>query len=245
MRHTRGLLLLSLTLALVCSAVFVTWAGRSALNPGRVAMGPEPWRPANWDVTVHSRDRTTWTQLEAAAAHHGGACEPPPATHVSSEYADAVFACRGHVMTAINASGYGVVYLTPNRQLDFSNGAATLEFDLSTLRSSTRDWVDVWLTPYDDTLQLALDGFLPDGSGEPRNAVHVRMDTFYPEGATIQTIFRVSVVRDFRVEEVPGNDWTGYERLLTPSATRRDTFRLEVGRTRVRFGMPDHDFWWV
>jgi hypothetical protein len=52
-----------------------------------------------------------------------------------------------------------------------------VRFDLSTLRTSSRDWVDLWLTPYDDHLQLPLEAWLPDLTGEPRRSVHLKMDT--------------------------------------------------------------------
>src|SRR5262245_12097145 len=60
---------------------------------GRPA-APTPWHGAGWDVTVHSRNRDTWDQLEPIAAHHGADCAAPPATHLATEYADAVFHCN-------------------------------------------------------------------------------------------------------------------------------------------------------
>ena len=66
-------------------------------------------------------------------AAHGPGCEPPPATHPTSDYGDAVYLCKDHMMTAINAGGYGMIYLTPDRQIDFSEGEATIRFDVSTL----------------------------------------------------------------------------------------------------------------
>jgi hypothetical protein len=111
---------------------------------------PVPFSSPDWDVTVHSRDRTSWYNLEPMAPEHGPACEPPPATHAHDPAYDvAVFLCRDHLMTAINAQGYALIYVTPNRLLDFSQGEAVLRIDVSTLRHSQRDWWDVWLSPYD------------------------------------------------------------------------------------------------
>lgn len=200
----------------------------------------QPWRPADWDVTVHSRDPDTWKKLEPTTAHHGANCAGPPATHSNDTYEGAVFQCRDHVMTALNASGYGVIYLTPNYMVDFSEGEAVVRFDMSTLRSSKRDWIDLWITPYADNLQLPLDNWLPDLQGNPRNAVQVRMDTFGDA-----TIFRVKVVRDFKTHDLTSTWWVGYESFLTPDASRRDTFELRLSRTRIAFGMPDYDFRWV
>ncbi|HEU5318510.1 MAG TPA: hypothetical protein VFX49_20520 [Chloroflexota bacterium] len=209
---------------------------------------PASWRAADWDVTVHSRDRETWRQLDPMAAHHGADCGPAPATHAVSRYEDAVFQCRDHLMTAINAGGYGMIYLTPTQQLDFSaqaGGTGHLRFDLSTQRASVRDWVDLWLTPYDDNLQLALDEWIPDGSGLPRRGLHVVMDTFFPESGPAQTIFKAFVIRDFAVTELPLATTKGYESVLEPSATRREVFELQLSRTRVRFGLPERGLWWI
>lgn len=206
---------------------------------GRPA-APEPWHGTGWDVTVHSRDRETWDTLEPMAAHHGPDCSAPPASHPMNTYDDAVYHCNNHVMTSINASGYGVIYLTPNQQIDFKDGEAVVRFDLSTLRSSTRDWVDLWITPYDDHVQLPLESWLPDLTGEPRRAVHIRLGTFND-----LSVFGGTIYRDTTEEKLPDRTLTGYEKVLTPSAVRRDPFELRISRTSVKFGMPDYDLWWI
>lgn len=200
---------------------------------------PTPWQSANWDVTVHSRDVDTWYTLESMDAQHGPNCEPPPATHVISTYDDAVYQCRNHVMTAINASGYGLIYLTPNQVVDFSEGEAVIRWDMSTERRSVRDWVDLWITPYEENLQLALVSWLPDLSGEPRNSIHIDM------GNHNGTTFGGSVFRNFQEESLESVWWVPYDDFLVPSPSRRDTFELRISRTHIKFGMPDYDFWWI
>jgi hypothetical protein len=207
---------------------------------------PQPWHPDNWDVTVHSRDRETFYELEPMDAGHSEHCGAPPASHhLGGSYDDAVFQCNDHVMTAINASAYGAIYLTPNQLIDFTTGEAVVRFDMSTVRTSGRDWIDLWVSPFDDHLQLPLDRWLPDLNGEPQNALHIRMDQFGPQGGPPQTIFRGSIVRNFTVEPIGGNTWTGYESRLTPNATRRDTFELRLSRTHVKFGIPGYQFSWI
>jgi hypothetical protein len=202
---------------------------------------PLAWNPDNWDVTIHSRDRETWAAPEPMHAGHGRHCEAPPASHELTGYEESVFICRNHLMTAINAAGYGVIYLTPNHLVDFSRGEAVVRFDVSTARFSPRDWIDLWITPYEDNLQLVLDSWLPDMNGEPRRSVHVMMD--FSEISK----FKGEVVRDFEVFPLPGTpqSWLGYESFLTPSASRRDTFELRLSNTHIKFGMPDYDFWWL
>jgi hypothetical protein len=175
--------------------------------------------------------------MEAA---HGPDCSPPPATHPVDAYEDAVYNCKDHMMTAINAAGYGVIYLTPDRMVDFSDGTATVSWDMSTLRTSDRDWVDVWITPYEDNLQLPLEPWLPDLAGAPRNAVHVRM-----ENADGDTRFQIGVYRDHVETIYYGDSGVGYGSFLEPSATRRDTFELKISSTHLTLAMPDYDFVWV
>jgi hypothetical protein len=203
--------------------------------------GPTPWNPSHWDITVHSRDRETWYELEPMQADHGSECEPPPASHLITSYEQTVYLCNDHIMTAINATGYAMIYLTPNHMVDFSQGEAVIRFDLSTERTSSRDWIDVWVTPYEDNLQLALDGWLPDLHGEPRRGVHIVMDFLE------NSVFRAEIMRDFEIEVIEPTlqGWQGYETFLETSAARRDTFELRLSRNHIKFGMPDYDFWWI
>ncbi|MCC7367430.1 MAG: LamG domain-containing protein [Chloroflexi bacterium] len=206
---------------------------------GRPA-GPTAYRPAGWDVVTHSRDVSTWDQPESMLASHGADCSAHPAQHQVASYADTIFQCNDHLMTAMQAGGYGAIYLTPSQQIDFSGGEATLRFDLSTLRLSHRDWVDIWVTPFEDNVPAPLDNWLPDLTGLPKRAIHLRMDT--SSGATI---FRADVIRNFGETALPSNWWTGYESFLTPSGVRRDTFELKLSKTSLAFGMPGYTFSWV
>src|SRR5262249_51172041 len=152
----------------------------------------------------------------------------------------AVFQCNDHIMTAINAGGYGEIMLTPNRMVDFGTGEAVVRFDMSTFRSSLRDWVDIWLSPWDDQIALPLEDWLPDLAREPKRGIHIRMDI--SEG---KSTFRGYVIRNFDASEITTDNWTTYESFLTPSASRRDTFELRVSRTSVKFGMPAYNQWWI
>ncbi len=203
---------------------------------------PQSWDPANWDITVHSRGSSD--SMSAMAAQHGSDCSGPANTHTITSFKDTVFQCRSHIMTAINGSDYGAIYLTPNQLLDFSASEGVIRFDMSTRRSSERDWVDIWITPFDDSLQLPLEDWLPDLQGEPRRAVHVRM---VPTGANNEmTMFKAEVIRDFNNQQLPTtSDWNGYEKVLLPDAARRDTFEIRLTRTHIKVGMPKYNLWWV
>jgi hypothetical protein len=201
---------------------------------------PLQFDPPTWDVQVHSRNVNTWKHLEPMQAHHGTNCAGFPATHQVSEYNQAVFQCNEHVMTSIKADeGYGLVVLTPNQMVDFSQGEAVIRFDMSTFRASWRDWVSIWLSPFDDQIPMPLMDWLPDLTGEPRRGVHITMTG--NEG----TMFRGYTLKDFVGTDITTDDWLKYEDLLTTSAVRRDPFELRISRTSVKFGLPQYNKWWV
>lgn len=201
---------------------------------------PLTWNSPNWDITVHTRSKEYWYSITPMLAGHSENCDPPPTTHMISKFEETVYQCKNHVMTAINDSGYALIYLTPNRLVDFSKGEAVIRFDISTLRSSDRDWFDLWITPYQDHLQLALDEVLPDLSGEPKNGVHIRLD--YQK-----YLFNGQIFRSFQTQGIPETDeaWQGYNSFLSPSLTKRETFELRISKSHIKFGLPEYNFYWI
>lgn len=187
----------------------------------------------NWDVQVHSRDQDTWFQLEPVAAQHGADCGAPPATHLNTSYEGAVFQCRDHIMTSMNASGYGVIYLTPNQIFDFSSGGS-ITFDMSTERMSTRDWIDVLITPWGQNLALPLLSDLSQGvdlQGYPGNLIHIGVDNG-------QSAPRLTVVQN-GVASCPGSCGStpldeGIPASVNQAATRQP-FKLTIANGRIRF----------
>ena len=202
---------------------------------------PTSWQSSRWDVTVHVRSRDNFYELEPVEADHGPDCGPPPAVHVVSSYEDAVYSCKNHMMTTLNAPGYGAIYLTPDHLLDFSEREAVLQFDMSTLRKSGRDWIDIWVTPFEDHLQLPLDNWLPDLQGVPRQGIHIRMDL-----QRTNSKFQAFLINNHEPVELTGTPeaWQGYEAFLIPDQRRRDRFELRLSRTHIQFGMPDYNFFW-
>jgi hypothetical protein len=126
--------------------------------------------------------------------------------------------------------------------LDFATGTATVKFDLSTTRTSPRDWVDLWVTPFEGQMELQADDWTPDLQGGPRDSLHIRMDK---SGGGGFSIFRGTTIVSGVTTDLNTNFWTGYETFLVPSASRRDTFQLDISSTHVRFGMPTYNFWWI
>ena len=171
-------------------------------------------------MQVHHNELLFWKQFPPTSAVHGANCSAPPATHTVTSHEQAVFICNNHVMTTIEA-GYGLIYLTPNQMVDFAGGEAVVRFDMSTLRTSSRDWVDLWVTPYEDNLALPLDDGV-DLNGPPRRAVHVRM------GWNRQSIFTGEVYREFVPTYLTIQRHDGIEAILIPSAVDREPFELRI-----------------
>lgn len=205
-------------------------------------LGPTAFTPAGWDVAIHKRDAALTQAMPTMIAGHGLDCAAPPESHTMGPvYADHVFQCRNHLMTALNAPDYGVIYLVPPAMADWSQGEAVIRWDMSTERTSSRDWIDLWVSPYDDALQLPLESWLPDLQGYPRNTVKVKMDgdrftslaIRNGAGSTISSSCCLTITQALATAG------------LTPSASRRDTFELRISRTTVKFGMPAYNRWWV
>lgn len=201
---------------------------------------PQAWNVPAWDVAVHIRNNYQYGGIDAMNAGHGPTCGPPPGTHPISTDVEAVFVCNNHVMTAINAGGYGAIYLTPDHEIDFSAGTTTLVFTSSTDRTSLRDWQDLWITPFDESLELPLPDWLPDLQGPPRDSVHIQMGEFNND-----TNFSGEVFRNFRSQGLNSSWWVTEHQFMQTSAKTRSRFELDISRTHIRFGMPDFNRWWI
>lgn len=221
-----------------------------------------------WDVAVQYRDNSTWQTLEPFEAHHGPDCGAPidalgkmVTHHDDGSYLNAVFKCKDHLMTSIKASGYGVIYLTPDQILDFSNGEVVVKVDVSTLRTSGRDWWDLWVTPYNENLQLPFDEGEVDLNGVPQDSIHISNDGnangsgtgFHP---VIYKNFQPTT--DFQPFSSDYNWFTGYEQFMATSPQQRTTFELHISKTHLKFGIPagqvdaagkpvnnGQAFWWI
>ena len=128
---------------------------------------------SDFDVQVHSRDAqnhpNTMTAVQGA---HTDSCGAPGEQnqngHTVTTPEGSVYQCKNHLMTTIRDDGYGLIELTPNRLLDWSDGEATLSIDVSTFRSSNRDWWDMYLTAWDAQLALPFSTGEVDLQGNPK-----------------------------------------------------------------------------
>jgi hypothetical protein len=183
----------------------------------------------DFDLQVHERG-SRGTSLPFINAQHGVDCAGPPATHAVSDVANSVFICRDHLMTALNGDEYGMIYLTPNRMLDFGT-SGTVRFDVSTGDQSRRDWIDLWITPYADNLALPLQPDLPDAQGEPRNGIHLQQD--FTENS-----WHLAVFRNGSRTVYGGGINANTSGAFVPDFARRDTMEVTITPGRVRLTMP-------
>jgi hypothetical protein len=251
----------------------VSWDGTPVINvssgtpatgtvPTWALLPPAQWKPTNFDVAFHTKDRAYWLRPEPFRGMHGTGCQPfqevetlgsganairpgDAGSHAVATYDDMNYRCRNHMMTAIKATQYGVIYVTPGALVDLNGGEAVIKFALSTFRSSGNDWVDVWVTPWAENLALPLDGALTsvDLQGPPKRAIHVRM-TAGNRGHSAFQAFYVTGHAEYPIGPGPGGTTNGYESVLNaangqspPVSTRRDTFELRLTATHVKFGM--------
>jgi hypothetical protein len=220
---------------------------------------PAPYtNPNNWDIFVQG-----FTQSETGntvpggdprggnIAQHGPNCEAPgfPYTatnsHVMRTVADSVFICNGHLMTSPGLSGYGAIYMTPPAVADFSAGAATITWEMSTLRSSGRDWVDVVLTPWVQQSQMAYNN---NDQHIPPNNIHISLAGTNAFIGT-QRIGGGTQYGQGTDTPINGDGYTTWDQVfaaqnpaLVQSATRRDTFQITLSRTTISVCMPDYSY---
>jgi hypothetical protein len=187
-----------------------------------------------FDVQVHTRGmQSNLNGVGFMEAGHGSACDAPPATHSLTMAEMTVFRCKDHVMTAIRADDYGVIYLTPDRMLDWSDGEAVLRVDVSTQRTSPRDWWDLWLVDWDANIPLPLESALGgvDLQGPPNgDYVQVHMDFAAPR---------------FFAESDNGPISSSDTPYQASSPTQRDTFELRINGSTFSFCKPDENLCWV
>ncbi len=196
-------------------------------------------------VSTNSRIGQYRDKLASMQADHGADCAGPPSKHTVDDYEEAQFRCRNHMMTAISsgpksASNYAVSMFSPNAILDFSAGEAVIQFDVSTLRRSKRDWFDIWITPWGDLQRVPVQD-RPSMQGPPKNGILIALKSFTDTGS-----FDVEVHKNFTQTEIDGPvEWIGYEDFLSPSATVRSTFEIRLTQDHVIVGMPYEPFYWI
>lgn len=198
---------------------------------------PTPFISSSWDITVHTRDWTTWETLDPLDAVYGPDCAPPPASHVADTFEDAVFICDGRLVSAINGSDYAATVLTPAYMVKFSEQPATILFDMSTGRASGRDWVEIWISPFDEQLQLPGQDWMPDMNGHPNNGIQLFLDL-----ATWR--FSGRRISGGEVTELNG-DWFTLDEISDQSYTDLTQFELTIDPHGITFGLPIVGRWWV
>ncbi len=190
----------------------------------------------NWDVQIHTRGELY--NLQEMDAMHGSDCSAPPAAHhLTGAYEDSVFSCRNHLMTALNSGSYGVIYLTPNSMVDFSNGEATIAFEISTEKMSSRDWWDLSISPFLDTQPLPLLSDLSSGVDlqKPNNNSVVIATDNGEGGPNLKVVTNGNRI-DY--DGTSGSFNRAASEGITPGTNQmatRQPFKLTISRTHIKF----------
>lgn len=205
---------------------------------------PTAYLPPNWDVARHASYFFPFAPMDGM---HGMDCSAPPATHPIPTIDGAVFQCRDHMMTSLYTHGYAEIAMTPNQLVDFSNGESVVSFDVSTLRTAGRDWIDLWITPFSDVIENPVDNGTPDLSDAPNRAVQIELPpVFGLQGLDPRYSYFVGRVYDgFQPTPIAQATYKPYPSVLTPSATVRTRYELHISRTHVKFGIPAYNLWWI
>lgn len=201
---------------------------------------PESWTDENWDLTIHQRDQDKLYVMAAMPADHGPNCEAPPATHTITAFEDNLYICKNHMMTAnygvSDNGGYGLIYFAPNRLID-TTGDFFIKFDMSTYRvNPARNWVDVWIVPFDQNLQLAIHDFDPDLQGAPLEGVQIRLRQ--------ENYFSITIHENGNETNIAFDNFNQYHDVLEMSKKNRSTFYIGVANGHLKVGLPEYNLWW-
>lgn len=158
-------------------------------------------------------------------AQHGANCSGPPDSHHVINYDDMVYVCNAHVMTALDAgSAQASLSLTPNKLLDWTNGPATFQFEMSTKIMSNRDWPDFIIVPFES----AMGGWYVDNNVTAKTGLNVFSYTWV-----------LKYIQDHQyVHVADGNN--GIWNAIVPGtnqAAARQPFKFTISRTHARMEM--------
>ena len=190
--------------------------------------------PNSWDILPTGLD-SRQNGTDAQRAHHGPTCGAPgfpysPAnSHPLLATSDMVFICNNHLMTATGLTGYGAIYMVPPAMADFSASAATISFEMSTLRTASRDWVYFTLMPFYGHNKYAYNSL---DQAIPENNINIQLAGTDSFTATQRAGNGVDT-------RIGGDGYTTWDMVqaangVAPDAARRDMFQIEISRTHLR-----------
>jgi hypothetical protein len=238
--------------ALAIGLVIGVYAGFSDSLDNGAPSSPQPVIPPDLRVTFHIDDNTLLGQgFNAMNADHAADCSFPPGSHpiAARDFKDNLFACKNHLMTAVHAAGdYGLIAMQANQLADMSNGPATIDWDVSTLKTSGRDWWAISVAAQGEELQAPIHpGFGVDLVDAPRDAFGIHLDnatcSSNPNcGPTGATIFRAWQARGGSGGFLDGCGPNLEENLPggVESAAIRTHFRLVLSPTHATLSLPDN-----
>ena len=245
-----AVLLLVAAFTPVANAAPAPYSGLSALG---MPSSPQRFYPQHgYDVAVEERQNTNLNGNlidTMPIADHGADCGAPASgaapvagvtAHSVTNIADETYVCHDHMMTAINSTGYGAAYITPDAAADWSGGPVTIDWRVSTFRSSQRDWWDAWVTPFSNQEVMPLESWLPDLNGEPKNGIHIRLT-----GNDTGSAFVGDISVNGTVTDLQSAWYLSQEDYLTPSRSVRTKYELVISRTHIKFWLPEYNLVYI
>ena len=106
-----------------------------------------------------------------------------------------------------------------------------MQWEMSTERSSLRDWPDVWLTPWSDNLTLPFDEGDVDLQGVPSRGIHL-------SAVASQSSWGVSTIANSNESALSNAWWESMGSGITAGTNQaaiRQTFKLTLTPGHVRF----------
>jgi hypothetical protein len=247
-------------LALALAALPQQPRARAAAAPylGLVNLGmptaPQPFMPSDFAITKHQRQTCGGTINNGfgppadggtcpMTADHGADCSAPPATHaIDTAYANEVFVCHDHLMTAFDPAGAGVIAFQPNQLVDFSAGPATVSISRSTritTPAQSRDYTEIYFVPFAQQLAYNTDQNIGETIKEAATYIRVEMRT--QGGNTFAVTEQVNGTQ----ADVPGNNYTTLEQAtgLVDSAVTRTPITMTLSQTHFRLSCNGFTFY--
>lgn len=214
---------------------------------------PTPYVAPEVNVTYtlvgHSDSPSQWTDMPIDTdPQHGPNCEPPgrdgSVKHQVSTARELIFQCTNHIMT-YGPNGNSAIRMTPGKVLDLSGGTGVIDFDVSTLSLSSRDWLFVAVQDWNSQEQKITNESIPSAKGNPRNAIFFEqgsVDSFSSEsGAWALKVYDNARNLAF------GNEGTSFDPAIggrgARSAQVREHFQIVVNKSgHIKFWMPERNF---
>jgi hypothetical protein len=203
---------------------------------------PSRWDPPGWDV------------IRSGNASQAPFTNPIPDCNGTQSYAPmadneefGVYKCPNHLMLRMANLSYGFMMLTPPTLVDFSNGEAAIQWDMSTINTNGRNWIEMHLMPVQDHILMAAERW---GSNRAARELVIMSKEGSCSG-TKNTSGEGSVLIKTEIRRVLSGNYSGDEQIgqaclgdyVNPSGSTYTTLEFRITKTHLKFGIPSQNAW--